>query len=201
MNTTAEYPSLCRRIEQGCIQGLKGVIFALLYVSAAGVLVMIGTICADVALRLPSELAEKMRDSQIGSFLADLILRLPWINVRIIGAYDIVRIAGAVSLAAALPYTTAVKGHVAIEYFFHKLNRTSRIVVDSLMRLLSMGLFGFLGWRSVRYGQELYDTHQVTQTLQWPIFWLPMIIGFCCFIVMLVIAYHLVYPRREMIKP
>lgn len=201
MNTTAEYPSLGRRIEHGCIQGLKGVIFTLLFVSAAGVLVMIGTICADVALRLPSEFADKMRGSQIGSFLADLILRLPWINVRIVGAYDIVRIAGAISLAAALPYTTAVKGHVAIEYFFHKLNRTSRIVVDSAMRLLSMGLFGFLGWRSVLYGQELYDTHQVTQTLQWPIFWLPMVIGFCCFVVMLVITYHLVYPRREMIKP
>ena len=166
-----------RKIEQGCIRSLKGLVYALLFVSGAAIFVMIGTVCADV------------------------MLRLPWINRPFIGAYDIVRIAGAVTLAAALPYTTAVKGHVAIEYFFHKLNRTPRIIVDSVMRLLSMGLFAFLGWRSILYGLELHRTNQVSQTLKLPIFWLPMVIGFCCFVVVLVITHHLVYPKREMIKP
>lgn len=156
---------------------LKAVIYILAFVSGSAVLAMIGVICADV------------------------VLRLPFINRSFVGAYDIVRIAGAIALAAALPYTTAVKGHVAIEYFFHKLNRTSRIIVDSLMRLLSIALFGFLGGRSLLYGMELYRSKQVTQTLQWPIFWLPMVIGVCCFVVALVVVHHLVYPRRELIKP
>ncbi len=167
-----------RKIEHGCIRILRGVVFGLLYLSGASVLVMIGTVCADV------------------------VLRLPWINRPFVGAYDIVRICGALTLAAALPYTTAVKGHVAIEYFFHKLNRTSRLVVDSLMRLLSMALFGFLGWRSILYGLELSRPPQrVSQTLQIPLFWVPLVIGFCCFVVVLVVLVHLLYPRREMIKP
>lgn len=159
------------------VKVLKLVIFALAAVSGAALMVMIGTICLDV------------------------VIRTRWINRPFIGAYDIVRITGAITLAAALPYTTAVKGHVAIEYFFHKLNRASRLVVDSLMRLLSIALFVFLGWRSILYGMDLRRTGQVTQTLQMPIFWLPWFIGLCSFVVALVILYHLLCPKRELIKP
>lgn len=165
------------RIQDAAVALLRGLVYVLAVLSGLSVLVLIAVTCADV------------------------LLRLPLINRPFIGAYDIVRIAGAVALAAALPYTTAVKGHVAIEYFFHKLNRSSRIVVDSAMRLLSMALFAFLGWRSILYGLELRSTNQVSQTLKLPIFWLPMVIGCCCFVVVLVVMHHLVYPKREMIKP
>ncbi len=136
---------------------------------------------------------------------ADVVLRLKWINqwlhLSFVGAYDIVKIAGALSLAAALPYTTAVKGHVAIEYFFHKLNRLGRVIVDSILRLLGMALFVFLGWRSVLYGLAFQRNRQVSLTLELPIFWVPWVMAFCCGVVVLVIAYNLVHPRRELIKP
>jgi len=132
---------------------------------------------------------------------ADVILRLKWINHPFVGAYDIVKIAGALSLATALPYTTAVKGHVAIEYFFHKFNRRGRIVLDTLLRLLGMALFAFFAWRSVAYGLNLHRNGQVSQTLQLPVFWVPFVIGFCCAVVVLVIGHNLIHPGREMIKP
>ncbi len=131
----------------------------------------------------------------------DVILRLPGINRSLFGAYDIVKITGALTLAATLPYTTAVKGHVAIEYFFHKLNRRGRIVVDTIIRLMGMTLFAFLSWRSFIYGLSLYRTGQVSQTLQLPVFWIPYVIGFCCGIVVLVIGHNLLHPGQEMIKP
>ena len=165
------------RLRVGYLRFAKVLVFTLAFISGAGLFVMIGIICADV------------------------VLRLPIINKPFMGAYDIVRIAGAITLAAALPYTTAVKGHVAIEYFFHKLGHTSRIVVDSVMRLLSMILFGFLGWRSIEYGLEMYKNNQVSQTLQIPLFWLPWAIGFCCFASLLVIGYQLACPQQEMMKP
>ena len=132
---------------------------------------------------------------------ADVILRLKWINHPFVGAYDIVKIAGALSLATALPYTTAVKGHVAIEYFFHKFNRRGRIVLDTFLRLLGMALFAFFAWRSVAYGLNLHRNGQVSQTLQLPVFWVPFVIGFCCAVVVLVIGHNLIHPGREMIKP
>ena len=132
---------------------------------------------------------------------ADVILRLKWINHPFVGVYDIVKIAGALSLATALPYTTAVKGHVAIEYFFHKFNRRGRIVLDTFLRLLGMALFAFFAWRSVAYGLNLHRNGQVSQTLQLPVFWVPFVIGFCCAVVVLVIGHNLIHPGREMIKP
>ncbi|MDI6448530.1 TRAP transporter small permease [Anaerobaca lacustris] len=158
-------------------RGLRLVVYGLLAISGAGVLAIMLVTCADV------------------------ILRLRWINRPFIGAYDIVKILGALSLASSLPYTTAVKGHVAIEYFFHKLNRRGRIVVDSVMRVLTMVLFAFLAWRSVLYGLDFRRTGQVSQTLQLPVFWVPYVIGFCCAIVVLVVGHSLIHPDREMIKP
>lgn len=143
--------------------------------AGVGVLVMIVTICADVILRR--------------------------FGVPIIGSYDIVKIAGALTLAMALPYTTAVKGHVAIEYFFHKFSRRSRLYIDIVCRLLGFMLFVFLGIRCFFYGNQLFRTGQVTQTLQLPIFWVPYIIGVCSLTVSAVILYHIIHPNREMIKP
>jgi TRAP-type C4-dicarboxylate transport system permease small subunit len=99
---------------------LRVVVYALVAVSGASVLAIMLVTCADV------------------------ILRLKWISHPFVGAYDLVKIGGTLALATALPYTTAVKGHVAIEYFFHRLNRRGRLVVDSVIRLLAMALFAFL---------------------------------------------------------
>ncbi len=130
--------------------------------------------------------------------VVDVVLR--YFSLSMAGAYDLVKVLSAVSLSCALPYTTAVKGHVAIEFFFHKFGQKGRVVVDSIMRILSSALFGFLTFRSFLYGIELYENGSVTQTLQMPIFWVPQVISFCAFIVMLVILYNLVSPKKEMIK-
>ncbi len=129
----------------------------------------------------------------------DVVLRV--FRVSLTGAYDIVKIAGAITIAAALPYTTAIKGHVAIEYFFHKLGRRGRLVVDSAMRLLQRALFGFLAWQSVQYGNALKRSGEVSLTLQLPVFWVPYVLAASCVLVVLVTLFHLLYPGKEMIKP
>ena len=130
---------------------------------------------------------------------ADVVLRK--CGVSLTGAYDLVKIAAAITAAAALPYTTAIKGHVAIEYFFHKLSRRGRIVVDALMRLGGMGLFGLLAWGFVDYGNSLWQKGEVSTTLQLPIFWVPYVLAASCVLVVLIKAYHLTHPGKPMIKP
>ena len=68
---------------------LRWLVLILVIISGLGVFIMIFTTCSDVVLRR--------------------------FGYPIKGAYDIVKTAGALTLATALPYTTAVKGHVAIE--------------------------------------------------------------------------------------
>lgn len=177
MISATQFRTGLRAISAEYTRLLRAVVYILVAVSGGSVLAIMLVTCADV------------------------ILRLKWVNHPFVGAYDIVKIAGTLSLATALPYTTAVKGHVAIEYFFHKLSRRGRVVLDSLIRPLGMALFAFFAWRSVIYGLELHRNHQVSQTLQLPVFWLPFVISFCCAVVVLVILHNLLHPGREMIKP
>jgi TRAP-type C4-dicarboxylate transport system permease small subunit len=129
----------------------------------------------------------------------DVVLRV--FRVSLTGAYDLVKIACVLTIAAALPYTTAIKGHVAIEYFFHKLGPRGRVVVDVLMRLLGMGLFGLLAWGCVQYGNSLKRSGEVSLTLQLPIFWVPYVLAASCALVVLIKIYHLSHPGKSMLKP
>ena len=130
---------------------------------------------------------------------ADVLLRI--FGNPIIGAYDLVGQAGAVSMACALPYTTALKGHVAIEYFFQKLNRTGRIAVDTVVRLLGIALFAMLARESARIGTNLKIRGEVTPTLQLPVYWVSWIIALACALVVLVIIYNMLNPGKELVQP
>lgn len=150
-------------------------VFGLTCVSGAALLAMMLVTCLDVVLRI--------------------------FNRPITGAFDIVRIAGAVTVACAIPYTTAIKGHVAIEYFFHKFGRLGRIIIDTVMRLIVIALFTALSWRSAQYGNALRAVGQVSSTLEIPVFWIPHMIAFCCAITVGVTFVNLIHPGKEMIKP
>ncbi len=154
---------------------LRGIVMLFAYISGLGIFTMIGITVVDVVMG---------------------IFRHP-----IVGAYDLVKLAGAVTMAAALPYTTAVKGHVAIEYFFQKLNKKGRFLLDTIIRLMAMFLFGFAAWRSFIYGNSLKASGQGTLTLQIPVFWVPWVIAVTFILVVLVIFHNLMHPGREMIKP
>jgi TRAP-type C4-dicarboxylate transport system permease small subunit len=130
---------------------------------------------------------------------ADVVLRK--LGCAITGAYDIVKIAATITVAAALPYTTAIKGHVAIEFFFHKLGRRGRMVVDALMRFGGMALFSLLAWGCVDYGNSLRQRGEVSMTLQLPVFWVPYVLAFSCVLVVLIKVHHLTHPGKPMIKP
>ena len=80
---------------------LRVVVMAFALVAGLALLAMVGIICVDIVMRL------------LGRSFA--------------GTYDVVRFTGTIAIAGALPYTTAVKGHVAVEYFFQKLHRIGRI--------------------------------------------------------------------------
>ena len=130
---------------------------------------------------------------------ADIILRV--FRISFAGAYDIVKIAAAVTIACGLPYTTAVKGHVAVEFFFHRLGKRGRVFADTLIRLLTMILFSLLTWQFVHYGIGLRKSGEVSMTLQLPVFWVPHVMAFSCAVVVLVTLYHLFHPGKPLLKP
>jgi TRAP-type C4-dicarboxylate transport system permease small subunit len=154
---------------------LKAVVLFLAAIAAISILAMIAITATDVVMR---------------------IFRRP-----LLGSFDMVRIPGMISIACALPYTTAVKGHVAIEFLHHKLSRFGRAVLDIFVHFSIMAMFLFLAVRLIGYGQALHKAGQVSATLQIPLFWIPYVIAVSCFVTVLVTLHILSHPGKEMIKP
>lgn len=127
---------------------------------------------------------------------ADVVLRR--FGASVPGAYDIVRLAGGVVVAMALPRTTAVKGHVAIEYFFHRLSSSGRLVVDSLMRALQSVGFLYAAVALARKGASLLSEGEVTPTLQIPVFWLAWLMAVSCLLSSAISLFHLLRPGKEL---
>ena len=164
-----------KRLDRAYTNVLRVAVMTLAGISGLAVIGMVAVTCVDVVFRISGH--------------------------ALTGAYDIVRIAGVIAIASALPYTTAVKGHVAIEFFFQKMRRTGRIVVDSVCRILVGCFFGVLTWQCVVYGNKLKQAGEVSLTLQIPMFWVAYVIALCCAVTVLVKIYNLSHPGREMIKP
>lgn len=126
----------------------------------------------------------------------DIILRVLHLSVK--GAYDLVRLFGAVTVACAIPMTTAIKGHVAIEYFFHKLNYRGRVIIDSLMRTIIFIGFSAAAWSSFNYGLRFLKNGEVTNTIEVPVFWVMWLMSLAFIVTALVVLFHLIYPGREL---
>jgi len=129
----------------------------------------------------------------------DVVLRI--FNIGITGAYDLVRACGVVAVAFALPYVTAVKGHIAIEFFYHKCGMKGRFFLDLIFRVSSLILFGGLAFFTFRYGLSLFSSGEVFPNLGMPVFWIPFVISLNCMLMMVVFIYHLIHPGKEYIKP
>lgn len=117
------------------------------------------------------------------------------------GAYDLVRVLGAVAMACALPLTKAVKGHIAIEYFFQKMGARGRAAMDTAMRLVLLALFGLLAWQFALQGQRFLDSGETTTTLHMPMFWVPWLAALACLATAGVTLWHLLHPGRSMVRP
>ncbi|HOD99854.1 MAG TPA: TRAP transporter small permease subunit [Kiritimatiellia bacterium] len=131
--------------------------------------------------------------------VADVIGRRCGLPVR--GAYDLVRVLGAIAMVCALPLTKAVKGHIAIEYFFLKLRPRGRAVTDTLMRLVLLLLFSLLAWQFVLQGNAFFESGEVTTTLHMPMFWVPWLAAAACVVTVGVTLWHLLHPGRSLLRP
>lgn len=166
---------MSRRFLQRCFEAVRRIINGFALLSGVAIFVMIGVTVTDIILRM--------------------------FGTGIVGAYDIVRICGVVSITCGLPYITAVKGHIAIEYFYQRFSRAGRVFLDTLFRIVAIVMFGLLCYRNIAYGLSLAESGELMPTLGIPVFWIPFLISLNSLLVVLVVGYHLVHPGKEMIKP
>ncbi len=130
----------------------------------------------------------------------DVVMRAT-VNRPISGSQDLVSVTAIIVLAGAMPYTTACRGHVTVDYFSNKFPRGLKWGVTKVLLLVSLALFALLCYQAVIYGQEKLKVGEVTSTLQLPMFWLPWVLAASCGGMVLVFLHELLYPGAEIVKP
>ena len=173
MDMMIEQPA--RRDRGGFWRGVTALVRAFAVISAAALAVMVLLVCADVAARMA--------------------------GFAFTGAHDIVGILAVLAVAGAFPLTTAMKGHVAIEFFFGKLGPRTRLAVDSVMRAAMVAALAFMVRGFWLQGVKIRAANDVSNTLEIPLFWTYWALAASCALTALVVVFHLVKPGREMMRP
>jgi len=119
----------------------------------------------------------------------DVVLRL--FGHPILGTYEIVGFLGAILNAFALPETTRQKGHVRVEVLVSRFPQRIRKVISVFSYLLGILLFLFIGYAGFQHGLELKRGHEVSMTLQIPLYPILFAISLAAFMVSFVLVTEL----------
>ena len=110
----------------------------------------------------------------------------------ITGTYELVAFSGAVVIGFGLPYTSWRRGHVYMEFLIVKIPEQSRKIVNIFTRLISIALFAVAAYNLFVVGKGLYNSGEVSPTLNFPFYPVAYGLGICCLIICLMLLCDIV---------
>jgi len=96
----------------------------------------------------------------------------------IFGSDELIAFLAAIIVAAALPYTHKMDGHVGVEILVRLLSKKKQIIIEIITHTLSLALFSLITWQMFLYAQELKKTGEVSMNLQFQIHYIAYLIAF-----------------------
>ncbi len=129
----------------------------------------------------------------------DIVLRL--FRRPIPGTYEVVGFLGAVFAAFSLGYTSANRGHIAVDFIVQKLPPRVQTIVDGVNALICTALFALLALQSMRYAADLKSFGEVSMTLQMPVY--PFVYGIAagCWLLVIVLAVRFLKDLAASLRP
>lgn len=112
--------------------------------------------------------------------VSDVVLR--YFGRPIIGTFEIVGFCGALIIGFALPLTSWHRGHIFVDFLTLKISKKSKKVLDISTRVLCITLFFIVGWNLFIYSQKLYQSGEVSLTIQIPFYPFSYGLGVACFL-------------------
>ena len=98
----------------------------------------------------------------------DVLLR--WLFAKPIpGVVDVVTLAGAVLLAACMPWIAASRGHIAIDTLGRAAGPRAKRALDLFGAFVTFAFFAVLAWQYVGFAREMYETGERMPVLRWPV--------------------------------
>jgi TRAP-type C4-dicarboxylate transport system permease small subunit len=95
---------------------------------------------------------------------ANIIIRLFWFPIR--GTFELMGYFGAVVTAFALGYTQIKRGHIAVDIVVLRFSKKTQKILHAVNHLVCMAFFIIVTWQVSKYATTLWETGEVTETLQ-----------------------------------
>jgi len=135
----------------------------------------------------------------VPSFLIMVMILLIFIDVflryifnrPLTASYDMVCILLVVITSLAMPYTTLLKGHVAVDILMLRLSRRKQSIIDTITHIISIALFLTVSWQCFIFAQDFKAAGEVTPTIYFPIYPIIYVMGLCFLFSCLVILLNL----------
>lgn len=89
---------------------------------------------------------------------------------RLFGAIDIVMLSQIVAISFAASMSLILGRHIQVEFFIIRIPRRAQGVIESLVLLLEMGLFGLIIWQLFKLGYSFQTSGEMSQTADIPYF-------------------------------
>ncbi len=112
--------------------------------------------------------------------VADVTMRT--LKSPIVGTYELVGMLGAIAVGFAIPQTSRVQGHVVMDFLTGSLSPGLQRLFQILTRLLAIAFFFIIAWNLWKLGTDYIKDHEVTLTLQVPLYPVAYGIAICCFV-------------------
>jgi TRAP-type C4-dicarboxylate transport system permease small subunit len=95
---------------------------------------------------------------------------------------ELVGFLATIVVAAALPYTYKMDGHVGVEILVRLLPDKPQIWIDIVTRTLTLVLFILITWQMFLYADDIQHTGEVSMNLQFPIYYIVYLLSFALLI-------------------
>jgi TRAP-type C4-dicarboxylate transport system permease small subunit len=110
----------------------------------------------------------------------------------IIGAYEMVGLAGAIVIGFAIPVTSLFKGHIFVDVLIRALPKGWQKFFNIGTRLLGILIFCLISWNLFLYANGLLASGEVTLTRRLPFYPIAYGLSVCCVIQGLVLIADIV---------
>lgn len=95
---------------------------------------------------------------------ANIVLRLFGLPLR--GTFELMGYFGAVVTAFALGYTQIKRVHIAVDIVVLRFSKKTQKILHAVNHLVCMVFFIIVTWQVSKYATTLWETGEVTETLQ-----------------------------------
>ena len=112
--------------------------------------------------------------------LLDVIMRA--FGRPIVGDYEVISFLGAVVFGFSIPYTSALKGHVIVDFLIEKLPGKAESAVQVATRLICMALFLWMSWNFIQMSLDLIKNKEVTPVFRLPYYPISFGLAFACLV-------------------